>query len=151
MRARLDQPESVKRRKFPRTEKYRTENTTAIHPIRRMTFPRIANFLFYISFLCIFESRRIFSHFSISTRLPFLCTAPHSNICQFFVCIFAFFFFNARTRVRSTPEKTEVARPKSKHPKTHFLRKEKREKAPKAKWKEQNPNNELAKSRQRRA
>ena len=38
------------------------------------------------------ESRRIFSHFSRSTRFSFLCTAPHSNICQFFVFIFAFFF-----------------------------------------------------------
>ena len=37
------------------------------------------------------ESRRIFSHFSRSTRFSFLCTAPHSNICQFFVFIFAFF------------------------------------------------------------
>ena len=34
----------------------------------------------------------------------------------------------ARTRVKSTPEKTEVARPKSKHPKTQFLRKSKIEK-----------------------
>ena len=37
------------------------------------------------------ESRRIFSHFSRSTRFSFLCTAPHSNICQFFVYIFAIF------------------------------------------------------------
>jgi len=33
----------------------------------------------------------IFSGFSRSTRFSFLCTAPHSNICQFFVCIFAIF------------------------------------------------------------
>ena len=37
------------------------------------------------------ESRRIFSDFSRSTRFSFLCTAPHSNICQFFVFIFAIF------------------------------------------------------------
>ena len=33
----------------------------------------------------------IFSGFSRSTRFSFLCTAPHSNICQFFVFIFAKF------------------------------------------------------------
>ena len=38
------------------------------------------------------ESRRIFSHFSRSTRFAFLCTAPHSNICQFFRLYFCNFF-----------------------------------------------------------
>ena len=46
------------------------------------------------------ESRRILSHFSRSTRFPFLCTAPHSNMeylltFRFYFTIFpsSFFFF----------------------------------------------------------
>jgi hypothetical protein len=43
--------------------------------------------------------------------------------------------------VKSTPEKTEYAQPKSRHPKTQFFKKsEKREEASKAKWKKRNPN-----------
>ena len=43
------------------------------------------------------ESWRIFSHFSRSTRFPFLCTARHSNICHFLLSFLQFvpsnFFF----------------------------------------------------------
>ena len=46
---------------------------------------------------------------------------------------FSFLFF----RVKSTPKKIEIARPKSKHPKTLFFKKmkTKSKRAPKAKWK----------------